>query len=76
MFEKQSGNSFANLLKFPRKSLQNYSCEIDEKDFVREIIHESNNNYNGFNEVWLKEYIFKWKCILVTNFVFYFCFTF
>lgn len=48
---------FASFLTFkPISSLnlnfeQDFSCELDEKAFIQEIIHSSNN----FNFTWLKE---------------------
>ena len=58
-FEPQTDeNSFANFLELPTpktsvsRVIEEFgSCELDEKAFVHEIIHES----NSYNEYWLQE---------------------
>lgn len=58
-FEPQADeNSFANFLELPMpktsisRAIEEFgSCELDEKAFVNEIIHES----NSYNENWLQE---------------------
>lgn len=56
-FEIQS-NSFGDFLELPMPktklsaAIEEFgSCEIDEKCFIQEVIHES----NSYNEKWLQE---------------------
>ena len=51
-------NSFGDFLNLPTPktklsaAIEEFgSCEIDEKDFIQEVIHES----NSYNDKWLQE---------------------
>lgn len=51
-------NSFGDFLNLPApktklsEAIEEFgSCEIDEKNFIHEVIHES----NSYNEKWLQE---------------------
>lgn len=57
-FELQSNNEFGDFLNLPAPktaltcAIQEFgSCELDEKAFIQEVIHES----NCYNEIWLQE---------------------
>lgn len=58
--DNENGNSFGDFLNLPApktklakaiEELDFGSCEIDEKNFINEVIHES----NSYNEKWLQE---------------------
>ena len=57
-FDAQIENSFGDFLNLPAPKNKLFSaieefgsCEIDEKSFINEVIHES----NSYNEKWLQE---------------------
>jgi hypothetical protein len=57
-FDSQNETSFGDFLNLPTPknkltcAIEEFgSCEIDEKSFIREIIHES----NSYDQKWLQE---------------------